>query len=240
MTFVGLSKVRVRRAFSPPFVNLVDVRQFTGYTGSMRTDYIDPDLYKVIFLHMSYDNALALEVSLATGMRIGDVLKVRPSDLQSDGLHFIAEKTGKTGIAPISRRLADKLRKNGNEWWCFPHRDSPRLKHRTRQAVWKDVKRAAEIVRTSGLLDDQNVAPHSGRKTFAVVDKAVHGAAHAQAALQHTSRSTTEIYTEADKLVGVPPSYKDNTEVLRRLNTLDRKVDEVLQLLRSRIVSGCM
>lgn len=206
----------------------------------MRTDYIDPDLYKVIFMHMTYENALALEVSLTTGLRIGDVLKVRPSDLRSDGLHYVAEKTGKSGIAPISRRLADKLIKNGNKWWCFPHRDSPRLKHRTRQAVWKDVKRAAEIVRSSGLLDDQNVAPHSGRKTFAVVDKAAHGAAHAQAALQHASRATTEIYTESDKLVGVPPSYKDNTEILRRLNTLEKKVDEVILLLRSRIVSGCL
>jgi integrase len=202
----------------------------------MRTDYIEPELYKLIYLHMTYDNALALEVSLSTGLRIGDVLKVRPSDLQSDGLHFVAEKTGKSGIAPISRRLADKLRSNGNDWWCFPHRDSPRLKHRTRQAVWKDVKRAAEIVRSSGLLDDRNVAPHSGRKTFAVVDKAAHGAAHAQEALQHSSRATTEIYTEADKLVGVPPSYRDNTEVLRRINTLDRKIDEVIQLLRSRII----
>lgn len=189
-------------------------------------------------MYMTYDNALALEVSLATGLRIGDVLKVRPSDLRSDGLHFVAEKTGKSGIAPISRRLADKLIRNANEWWCFPHRDSPRLKHRTRQAVWKDVKRAADLVRAAGLIDDQNVAPHSGRKTFAVVDKAAHGAAHAQEALQHSKRSTTEIYTESDKLVGVPPSYKDNTEILRRLNTIDKKIDHLTQLLQSRIVAG--
>lgn len=198
----------------------------------MRTDYIDPELYNAIFVHMTYENALALEVSLYTGLRIGDVLKVRPSDLRSDGLHFVAEKTGKEGVAPLSRRLSEKLLKNGNRFWCFPHRDSPRKKHRTRQAVWKDVKRAADIVRAAGLLSDQNVAPHSGRKTFAVVDKAAHGAAHAQAALQHSNRATTEIYTEADKLVGIPPSYRDNTEVLRRLNTLDRKIDDVLLLLR--------
>lgn len=203
----------------------------------MRTDYIEPELYKLIFMHMSYDNALALEVSLATGMRIGDVLKIRPSDIQSDGIHFVAEKTGKTGLAPVDRRLSEKLRKNGNRWFCFPHRDQPRSKHRTRQAVWKDVKRAADIVRASGLIDDQNVAPHSGRKTFAVVDKARYGAAHAQAALQHSNRCTTEIYTESDRLVGVPPNYKDNTELLRRINTLDKKIDEVLQLLRSCIIS---
>lgn len=198
----------------------------------MRTDYIEPDVYKLIFMHMTYDNALALEVSLATGLRIGDVLKIRPSDVQSDGIHYIAEKTNKIGVAPISRRLADKLLKNANKCWCFPHRDSPRLKHRTRQAVWKDVKRAADLVKAAGVLGDQNVAPHSSRKTFAVCDKAAHGADHTQAALQHSSRSTTEIYTEADKLVGVPPVYKDNTEVIRLLHNLDKKITNLIKLLQ--------
>lgn len=227
-----------RRGFSPPFVNLVDDRKLTGYNGIMRTDYIDPELYRVIFMHMTYENALAVEVALATGLRIDDVLKIRPSDLRSDGLHFVAQKTGKSGIAPISRKLSEKLRKNGNKYWCFPHRDSPRLKHRTRQAVWKDIKQAAEIVRSSGLLDDQNVAPHSSRKTFAVVDKAKNGAEHAQQALQHSSRSTTEIYTEADKLVGVPPVYRDNTEVLRVLHQIDKKVSNLYQMLTSLSQNG--
>lgn len=200
----------------------------------MRTDYVSPDLFPLILLHCSYDNSLAVEVSFHTGLRIGDVLKIKPSDVQSDGLHFIAEKTGKVGVVPLSRRLAERLRKNGNQWWCFPHRDHPRSKHRTRQAVWKDIKRAADLVRAEGLLDDRNVAPHSARKSFAVVDKAAHGAAHTQEMLQHASRSTTEIYTESDKLVGVPPSYKDNTEVLRRLNTIDKKLDTVIHLLQSR------
>ena len=240
VNFYRTVKTVRRRSERPPIVYSVDVQEFTRYNEIMRTDYIDPELYKVIFMHMTYDNALALEVSLSTGLRIGDVLKLRPSDVQSDGLHYIAEKTGKAGIAPITRRLAEKLIKNGNRYWCFPHRDSPRVKHRTRQAVWKDVKNAAALVRTAGLISDQNVAPHSGRKTFAVVDKAVHGADHVQAALQHTSRSTTEIYSESDKLVGVPPSYRDNTEVLRRLNTLNKKVDNLTQLLQSRIDSGCL
>lgn len=199
----------------------------------MRTDFVSPELMPLILMHCSYDNALAVEVSFRTGLRIGDVLKVKPSDVQSDGLHFIAEKTGKVGVVPLSRRLADRLIKNGNKWWCFPHRDYPRTKHRTRQAVWKDVKRAADLVRSEGLLDDRNVAPHSARKTFAVVDKAAHGTAHTQEMLQHSSRSTTEIYTESDKLVGVPPHYRDNTEVLRRLNTIDKKLDILIHLLHS-------
>lgn len=205
----------------------------------MRTDYIEPSKYNLLYPFMMYDNALALQVALASGMRIGDVLKIKPDDVDGCVVHYQAQKTGKVGEAVLPAALADRLRRNGSSIWCFPHRFDSH-KHRTRQAVWKDVKKAAEIVRAAGQLDDQNVAPHSSRKTFAVEDCRTFGAAHTQQLLQHSRRATTEIYTDSDKLVGVPPNYRDNTELLRRINTLDRKLDEVLQLLHSRIVSGCL
>lgn len=196
----------------------------------MRTDYIEDSKYRLLYSHMMYDNALALEVSLRSGLRINDVLKIQPADLQGDVLSFVAEKTGKPGTVRLPHSLADRLRRNGSKRWCFPHRTRADA-HRTRQAVWKDVKRAADLLKAVGDLTDQNVAPHSARKTFAVDDSRMHGVAHTQEALQHDSRSTTEIYTRSPELVGVPPSYTDFSILLQRYQKLEEKVTKMLILL---------
>lgn len=68
-------------------------------------------------------------------------------------------------------------------------------KHRTRQAVWKDVKRAAKLFRLP-----QNVAPHSARKVYAVELMEKYGdIAVVRKALNHSSDSVTLIYALADQ-----------------------------------------
>lgn len=221
----------------------LDRLSFCPHNGIMRTDYLDKSKYSLLYSVMMYDNALALEVSLTTGMRIGDVLKIRPSDIDGRSIHYVAEKTGKDGVAVVPLVLADRLRRNGSDRWCFPHR-TDRHKHRTRQAVWKDVKKAAAVLRQIEQLDDRNVAPHSARKTFAVDDAAAHGVAHTQELLQHSSRSVTEIYTESKRLVDEAQlsqlCYRDLSELLSKVNEIDEKVTKIIQLLNSRIVSGCI
>jgi integrase len=85
-------------------------------------------------------------------------------------------------------------------------------KPRTRQAVWRDVKRASE-----GLFAE-NVAPHSARKTFAVEDYQEHGLPHTQKALQHDSVGTTILYAFSDSMTG----GKGNK---RQLDRIERKID---------------
>ena len=63
----------------------------------MRTDYIKPSIYKEVYQLMQYENALALRTSLETGLRIGDVLKMRPADIQGRTITYTAQKTGKAG-----------------------------------------------------------------------------------------------------------------------------------------------
>lgn len=157
----------------------------------MRTDYINSELYHKIYLRMSYENALALRTSLETGMRIGDVLALRVENLKGRTITFTAQKTGKHGKAVVSVDLANRLRKIAGKRFLFEGRTGD--KPRTRQAVWKDVKRA-----TQGFAE--NVAPHSARKTFAVEDFRAHGFAHTQKALQHDSSGTTMLYAFADML----------------------------------------
>lgn len=87
------------------------------------------------------------------------------------------------------------MRKIAGEIWVFESPRDPK-KHRSRQGVWKDVKRAARAFRLP-----QNVAPHSARKVYAVDLLAKYGdIERVQRALNHSNPAVTMIYAMADKL----------------------------------------
>lgn len=137
-------------------------------------------------------NRLVMRVALHTGLRVGDVLALKPGQLKP---HFwvTEQKTGKRRQVGLPEPLLSDLRQNAGEDWVFPGRD-PR-KHHTRQAVWKDVKRAARAFRLP-----QNVAPHSARKVYAVELLKKYGEIdRVKRALNHSSESVTLIYAMADQ-----------------------------------------
>lgn len=89
--------------------------------------------------------------------------------------------------------LLDAIRQQAGEVWAFPGRSGD--KPRTRQAVWKDLKRAAKAYRIP-----QNVGPHSFRKIYAVDLMEKYGdIERVQRALNHSSPSITLVYALADK-----------------------------------------
>ena len=180
----------------------------------MRTDYIKSELYHKLYLRMSYENALALRTSLETGMRIGDVLALEISQINGRKIEYTAKKTGKKGKATISADLAKRLQKISGKRFVFEGRDGK--KPRTRQAVWRDVKQASK-----GLFDE-NVAPHSARKTFAVEDFQKNGLPHTQKALQHDRVDTTVLYAFADAMTG---KGHDNSQ----LDRIERKLDSLIE-----------
>lgn len=130
-------------------------------------------------------------VSLETGLRIGDVVGLKVSDVKADGVHFKAQKTGKRGVAAISAKTRKRLPKKGK--WLFP---SPYKvgQHLTRQAVWARIKTAGK---NCGV-DLDGLSPHSMRKVFAVELYRKKGFKAVQEALQHNYASTSEIYAFAD------------------------------------------
>ncbi len=137
---------------------------------------------------------LPLLVSLETGLRIGDVVSLKTSDLKKDGLHYVAKKTKKRGIAKISTDLRRKLLFfAGKSKWLFP---SPYKAgaHITRQTVWARIKKAGK----SAGVDLEGLSPHSMRKVFAVELYREKGFEAVKTALQHNYSSTTEIYSFAD------------------------------------------
>ena len=141
---------------------------------------------------LTRENALVLRVCLHTGLRISDVLELRPDQLKP---HFWVKemKTGKSKQVGLPVPLLADLQSVAGENWVFPGRNPE--KHRTRQAVWKDVKRAARAFRIK-----QNAAPHSARKVYAVELRRKYGdIERVRRALNHSSESVTLIYALADQ-----------------------------------------
>lgn len=158
------------------------------------SEYLPEAEYNRLYPYMTRDNALALEVAVVTGMRIGDVLKIRKRDIVGGSVRYTAQKTGKKGTAALPRHLVEMLTKRCAKASDFVFPGYGKTGHRTRQTVWHDVKRAARLAG----IDDKLIAPHSARKTFAVELMHRQGIEAVQEALQHSRRDVTEIYALSD------------------------------------------
>lgn len=196
----------------------------------VKADYMKPENYNKLFVFMTYENTLVLRVSLETGLRIGDILKLRPDDLRGRTITYTAEKTGKRGKAVVTQDLANRLRKVAGESYIFPKRGSAEG-HRSRQTVWKDVKRAAEALRSVGVIKGENVSPHSARKTFAVEDAERYGLQHTQRALQHRDKSTTKMYAFSDRYIGAGNCAPMLQMIFQKLENLELYFDEIAEKL---------
>ena len=161
----------------------------------MTTEYLLNREVEHVLAALMPSNRLVCRVCLHTGLRVGDVLNLKTEQLKP--VFWVKEaKTGKKKRVGLPRPLLAELRRNAGKIWVFPGvRDE--TKHRTRQAVWADVKRAAKAFRLP-----QNVAPHSFRKVYAVELLERYGDIdRVRRALNHGSASTTMIYAMADKLL---------------------------------------
>ena len=175
----------------------------------MRTDYLNPQLYNRLYSCMTYENVLALRVSLETGLRIDDVLSLRASQIVRRTICGTAEKTGKpykkTISADLAKRLAALTPNKGG--YIFPHRLDP-MRHRTRQAVWVNMKKAAVLMGVK-----LNAAPHSARKTYAVEMFKDKGLEQTRKELQHDKISTTMIYAFSDMLCESQRNTQDIVDI---------------------------
>lgn len=134
-------------------------------------------------------NALCVEIMLRTGLRVSDVLKIRTEQLENSRLTISESKTGKQRIIRPPPKLMERMRQQAGSIYLFPNaRDESR--HRTRQAVWHDIKRAAKAMRIPLI-----IAPHSARKTYACDQYRKTGDIFAvQHLLNHDRLDTTIIY----------------------------------------------
>lgn len=172
----------------------------------LRTDWIAKDEMDLALRLLTPENRLVMETCLATGLRVGDVLELRSDKLRSR-VTIREAKTGKTRRVGIPASLLRRLQAQAGSRYVFEGARSKDA-HRTRQAVWKDLKRAARAARIPA-----NVGPHSARKVYAVDLYRRKGAAATQAALNHDDQAVTLLYALADKLRSSAPSRRRSAKV---------------------------
>lgn len=158
----------------------------------MTTEYLLNQEVQQVLGCLTDGNRLAVSVALHTGLRISDVLSLRREQI-APRFWVTERKTGKRRQVGLPKDLIDDIMfySRGSPW-AFPGRKPGQ--HRTRQAVWRDVKRAAAAYRIRA-----NAGPHSFRKVYAVDLMRKYGdIKRVQRALRHDSATTTLIYAMAD------------------------------------------
>lgn len=160
----------------------------------MTTEFLLEREVRGVLMLLTPVNRLVMQVMLHTGLRVGDAVAL-PATLAEVGRCTIREaKTGKVRRVSVPEPLRLELARVAGKVWLFPSRSS-QTGHITRQAVWKDVKRAAAAMRLP-----QNVGTHSARKVYAVDLLRKYGdMKRVQRALHHGDVTTTAIYAMADK-----------------------------------------
>ena len=140
---------------------------------------------------------------LATGLRISDVVELQRKEVKTN-FTISEKKTGKRRRVRLPADLvAEVLQTSEGSPWAFPSPRDPQ-RHRTRQAVWKDIKRAQRAFRLN-----VNAAPHSMRKVYAVELMHKYGDIdRVRRALNHDHYDTTILYALADQLPAPRPKRR--------------------------------
>ena len=138
-------------------------------------------------------NRLACEISLATGLRINDVLALRSSQIKKQRFTVKEEKTGKTKNVYLPVDLQVRCLACCGQHYVFEGRLNGKH-HRTRQAVFKDLRRVVNLFNIK-----QHITPHSMRKVYAVEEYKKHGdLKRVQRLLNHSNEAVTLLYAMAN------------------------------------------
>ena len=160
----------------------------------MTTEYLYSQQLDRVLAALMPQNQLIVRVMLQTGMRLSDALNLRSEGLSMSGW-YTETKTGKKRRYGLPKPLYDAIMEQAGPEWAFPGRKKGT--HKTRQAVWKDIKRASIAFRLP-----QNIGAHSMRKVYAVRLMQKYGKLEkVQRNLNHCSSSVTAIYAMADILL---------------------------------------
>lgn len=166
-----------------------------------RSSYVEPTPLGLVLAALRPANRLVVETMLATGLRVSDALGLTTAQIQRQRFTVRERKTGKTRRVYIPNDLQLRILRQAGRLYAFEGRDDWR-KHRTRQAVWKDMVRCARFFAAGGAVRG-TVTPHSARKVYAVQEYRRTGDLDAvRQKLNHdpAHMATTLLYVLSDKL----------------------------------------
>lgn len=116
----------------------------------MRSEWVPKGEICHILAGLQPQNRLACEISLFTGLRINDVLNLKPAQIAKGRFTVREEKTGKTKFIRLNKDLQTRALSYAGQHFVFEHRLNGRL-HRTRQAVFKDLRKSAVFSRLKNI-----------------------------------------------------------------------------------------
>lgn len=166
----------------------------------MRSSYVSRPEMGHILAALMPQNRLVMRLAMETGLRIGDCLSIKTAALRYR-MTIREAKTGKSRRIVIPRQLLQELEANAGRVWVFEHRTNPH-QHRTRQAVYKDVKKVVRMFQRAGSVRPGQISPHSVRKLRAVEAYQDGGLEAAQRLLNHSDVEVTLLYALADQMGG--------------------------------------
>ena len=161
----------------------------------IRTQAIKQDSLNAILMALTPPNRMACLIALCTGLRVSDVLNLKTDCLQKEKFTVTEQKTGKRRVIRLPTKVRQDCLKISGTIFIFPHRLN-KWKTRTRQAVWKDLRRVKRLFKLKGILGS-----HSMRKTYArTLNAEGFTLSQIQKALNHTDPAITALYAYADEL----------------------------------------
>lgn len=167
---------------------------------TVTTNYITDDDLGVVYRLLMPQNRLICMLAERTGLRISDVLDLKTADLK-ERMTVKERKTGKSRRISIAPDLLEAIRAQAGPVWAFPGAPGSKTGHKTRQAVWRDLKRAQRALRLP-----ENLGPHSLRKVYAVKAMRRTGdLGKVQRLLNHNDPAVTLLYALADHVARQQP-----------------------------------
>lgn len=165
-----------------------------------RSSWVSDEAMGHVLAALTPQNRLVMEVCISTGLRVGDVLALKTAALRPRQT-IREQKTGKTRRVRWRKDLYERMLAGAGRLWVFEGRTDWK-RHRTRQAVWKDLRRISRVfLPGGGIPRGAQVSPHSARKMYAV------GLLHqtgdlrrVQKELNHDSEAVTLLYAMADQI----------------------------------------
>lgn len=169
---------------------------------------------------LGFRDRTMFELLYAAGLRVSEVITLAPFDFDAQtGILRVWGKGSKERFAPLHQTAQEFLSAYLQSWRSTFHPAEDKIflnrsgKGLTRQAVWKLIKRYAELAKVR-----KSISPHSLRHSFAT--HLLEGGADlrtVQILLGHADISATEIYThvQANRLALVHQQYHPRSGQLK-------------------------